>query len=44
MPVTLLDSQFAILEEPTADEHALVVGVEGTPTAIAAEIVKRLAQ
>jgi hypothetical protein len=32
------------LEEPTPDEHPVVVDVEGTPTAIAAEIVKRLAQ
>lgn len=42
MPVALLDSQFAILEEPAPDEHAIVVDVDGTPPAIAAEIVKRL--
>ena len=43
MPVALLDSQFAILEEPTPDEHPIVVDVDDTPPAIAAEIVKRLA-
>jgi len=42
MPVALLDSQFAILEEPAPDEHPIVVDVEGTPLAIAAEIAKRL--
>ena len=42
MPVALLDSQFAILEEPAPDEHPIVVDVDGTPPAIAAEIVKRL--
>ena len=42
MPVALLDSQFAILEEPTPDEHPIVVDVDGTPPSIAAEIVRRL--
>ena len=42
MPVGLLNSQFAILEEPAPDEHPIVVDVYGTPPAIAAEIVKRL--
>ena len=42
MPVALLDSQFAILEEPAPDEHPIVVDVGSTPPAIAAEIVKRL--
>jgi gluconokinase len=42
MPVGLLDSQLAILEEPTPDEHPIVVNIDGTPPAIAAEIVKRL--
>ena len=42
MPVALLDSQFAILEEPAPDEYPIVVDVDGTPAAIAAEIVKRL--
>jgi gluconokinase len=31
MPATLLDSQFADLEEPQLDEHALTVDVEGLP-------------
>ena len=43
MPVALIDSQFVILEEPAPDEHAIVVDVHGTPPAIAAEIVRRLA-
>lgn len=39
MPLALLDSQFATLEEPTPDEHAIIVDVGGPPTEIAAEIV-----
>ena len=31
MPATLLESQFADLEEPQPDEHALTVEVEGLP-------------
>lgn len=42
MPVALLDSQFAILEEPAPDEHPIVVDIDATPAAIAAEIVRRL--
>jgi len=42
MPVALLDSQFATLEEPEPGEHPIVVDANGTPPAIAAEIVKRL--
>jgi carbohydrate kinase (thermoresistant glucokinase family) len=42
MPVALLESQFAILEEPTPDERPIVVDVDATPAAIAAEIVRRL--
>ncbi len=42
MPVALLDSQFATLEEPAPDEHPIVVGVDGAPPSIAAEIVRRL--
>ncbi len=44
MPVALLDSQFAILEEPTPDEHPIIVDVAGAPAAIAAEVVKALQQ
>jgi len=42
MPLALLDSQFATLEEPTPDEHAIIVDVGGTPAEIAAEIVHQL--
>lgn len=42
MPAALLDSQFASLQEPTPDEHAITVNVGGTPAEIVAEIVDRL--
>ena len=42
MPVALLDSQFATLEEPTPDEHPIVVDVGGKPVEIADVIVRRL--
>jgi gluconokinase len=42
MPLALLDSQFAALEEPTAEENPLVVSNAATPEAIVAEIVARL--
>jgi gluconokinase len=42
MPPSLLPSQFAALEEPTSDEHALTVSVGGTPEAIVGEIRKLL--
>ena len=42
MPVALLDTQFATLEEPTPDEHPIVVDVRGEPAEIAQEIVHRL--
>ena len=42
MPVALLDSQFATLEEPTPDEHPIIVDVGGHPAEIAHEIVCRL--
>lgn len=42
MPTSLLASQFATLERPSADERALVVPVDGTPQEIAADIVRRL--
>lgn len=34
MPASLLDSQFATLEEPTADERPITVSVDGTPDEI----------
>jgi gluconokinase len=42
MPVALLDSQFAALEEPTPDEHPITVDVGGRPADIALEIVRQL--
>jgi carbohydrate kinase (thermoresistant glucokinase family) len=42
MPIALLDSQFATLEEPTPDEHPIIVDVGGKPAEIAREIVRRL--
>ena len=42
MPVALLDSQLATLEEPTPDEHPIIVDVGGKPVDIANEIVRRL--
>jgi gluconokinase len=42
MPVALLDSQFATLEEPTPDEHPITVDVGGNPADIAHEIVRHL--
>jgi gluconokinase len=38
----LLDSQFAILEEPSPDENAIVVDIGGSPEKIAREIADRL--
>lgn len=42
MPVALLDSQFAALQEPTPDEHPIIVDAGGRPPEIAAGIVHRL--
>jgi carbohydrate kinase (thermoresistant glucokinase family) len=42
MPASLLDSQFATLEEPSPDENPLTVGIDRTPEAIVDEIVRRL--
>lgn len=42
MPTALLDSQFATLEEPGADERPLVVGVDSSPKTIAGRIVRAL--
>lgn len=38
MPTTLLDSQFATLERPTADEGAVVVDIAAEPDAIVRRI------
>lgn len=42
MPVALLDSQFATLEEPESDEHPIVADVSGSPDEIVAEILRQL--
>ena len=42
MPVALLDSQFATLEEPTPDERPITVDVGGKPADLAFEIVRAL--
>lgn len=42
MPITLLDSQFASLEAPTADEHPITVDVGAEPAEIADEVVRQL--
>jgi carbohydrate kinase (thermoresistant glucokinase family) len=44
MPVGLLDSQFATLQEPAADERPVVVDIGPTPAQIVDEIVRRLAE
>ena len=43
MPVSLLDSQFATLQEPTADEPHIRVDISGTPSAVVDAIVAGLA-
>ena len=42
MPASLLDTQFATLEEPAADEPAIRVEIGAAPAAIAADIVDAL--
>lgn len=44
MPMSLLDSQFATLEEPTADEHALIEPLEATPEKLAERVEAELAR
>jgi gluconokinase len=44
MPPSLLDSQFAALEEPRPDERAIVVSIVPHPREIVEEIVKRLGE
>ena len=41
MPPALLASQLAILEEPSADEHAWVCDISETPDAILSDLVTR---
>ena len=42
MPIALLDSQFATLEEPTPDEHPIIADVGGKLAEIVHEIVRQL--
>jgi len=42
MPVSLLDSQLATLEEPGADEHPIVLPITGTPAATVRAIISAL--
>lgn len=41
MPPGLLDSQFAALQEPGADEPAIVIAIDGTPEQIVDKIVEK---
>lgn len=43
MPPALLDSQFATLEPPAADENAITVSIDQPMAAIVAEIMAKLA-
>ena len=42
MPLSLLESQFATLERPDADERPIVVSINGSPVEIAEAIVASL--
>jgi carbohydrate kinase (thermoresistant glucokinase family) len=42
MPPALLESQFATLEEPSADEHPITVSIAGTPREIVNNILAAL--
>ena len=42
MPPALLQSQFAALEQPDADEHALRMSVDAAPEEIAARVLEQL--
>src|SRR5215470_9372684 len=44
MPVALLDSQLKTLEEPTPDEHPIIVDIGGRPAEIAADVAAALKQ
>ena len=43
MPPALLESQLAILQEPSPDEHAWVCDIRATPDTIVADLVRRAA-
>jgi gluconate kinase len=40
MPAALLDSQFATLEKPTADEHAVILDISHPIPALLAQAAK----
>jgi len=42
MPLALLESQFATLQEPTEDEHPIIVDIGRPPAGIVTEILRRL--
>jgi 6-phosphogluconolactonase len=42
MPASLIDSQFAALEEPAADEHAVTVSIDAGPRAIVEAVIMKL--
>ena len=42
MPLGLLDNQFTVLQEPTADERPIVVDIAASPDDIVGEIVRQL--
>ena len=42
MPTALLDNQFATLQEPSPEEQAITVDVDGTPVEIVDDILRRL--
>jgi gluconokinase len=44
MPPSLLHSQFATLEEPTADEHPIVVSIEPPPREVVTKILTALSK
>jgi len=42
MGASMLDSQLAALEAPTVDEHAIVLDVRASPSALVSELIDRL--
>jgi gluconokinase len=42
MPPALLQSQFAALEDPAPDEHAITASIDATPELIADRVLKQL--
>ena len=42
MPVTLLDSQFATLQEPGPEEHPVIADIDGTPADIVSDLLRQL--